>query len=73
MLQEDDLVSKRTITYAEFDVLHDEMAELSFCLFEVTVERPLNEGLSTNFAIDIAKIIAASDNVLPFIRPSPDQ
>jgi hypothetical protein len=60
------LSDERTITYAEFEDWDTQMSQLAMTLSELDPD-PVNEGV--NFVRDVAKIIAASDNVLPFSKP----
>jgi hypothetical protein len=61
-----------TITYSEFDAYD---AELTSCMKKlVEIEgsvTPINEGIG--FVPDIAKLIASSDNVVPYRKPSPNK
>jgi len=61
---------KSTITYEEFDEYDAQAKKLVDMLDEIGARcEPINEGL--NFMRDIAKIIAASDNVVLFTKPAP--
>jgi hypothetical protein len=53
------------ISYASFDKLYDEVQTLTRELMEIHCE-PINEGLK--IMRDVSEIIAASDNVVRFLR-----
>jgi hypothetical protein len=57
-----------TITYEEFDEYYAEAITLMNLLLEIAEScEPANEGIK--FVRDIAKIAAASDNVVVFKKP----
>jgi hypothetical protein len=60
------LLEERTISYKYFDQYEKEMWKLMLDISGLDAS-PVNEGI--HFAQDVAKIIAASDNVLPFYTP----
>ena len=66
-----DLLDERTITYSDFDEYDAQLKVLMESLVEVGGQvEPINEGI--NFVKDISKIIASSDNVFAFRKPSPN-
>ena len=56
------------ITYSDFDKYDAELKAIveEFVVVGGNIE-PINEGI--NFMQDIAKIMASSENVFPFVRP----
>jgi hypothetical protein len=61
-------LDERTITYAEFDKWDDQMDKLTGTLYQLAADsEPVNQG-APHFVQDVAKIIASSENVLPFSK-----
>ena len=67
--QKDDMpLDQATITYTEFDEYDAQLSKITDKLIEIEGSIvPLNEGIK--FVQDVAKIMAASDNILPFVKP----
>jgi hypothetical protein len=64
----DHLIDEATITFSEFDEYDARLGKIVETLVRFAeLVTPINEGI--NFMQDVAKIIASSDNVLPFVKP----
>jgi len=61
-------IDEAIITYFEFDEYDAQLRKIMQTLVEIgETITPINEGI--NFTRDVAKIVASSDNIIPFVKP----